>query len=87
MPSRQGDDLEIIEDDWRRVTMLGDTLTPRELIQLPFMDLLHRLYAEDTIRVFDAESICFRCSCNRDRVANTLRMLGYDDIQDLLEER
>ncbi len=86
-PTRKTDDPETVEDDWRRLGMLSDTLSKEELTQLPFTEILHRLYSEETVRLYDREPISFRCSCNRDRVANTLRMLGYDDIQDLLEER
>lgn len=75
------------EDIWRRVTHLGSTLTPQELLELPAQDIIHRLYHEEDVRLFESEAIRFQCSCTRDRVVNVLRMLGYDEVQSILRER
>jgi molecular chaperone Hsp33 len=36
--------------------------------------------------VFEPGEVGFRCSCDRERVANTLRMLGREEIARLLSE-
>ncbi len=74
-------------DMWQRATHLGATLTPGELLDLPAREILHRLYHEEDIRLFEGETVRFSCSCSRERVVNVLRMLGYDEVQSILDER
>ncbi len=75
------------EDAWGRATQLADTLKPEELLQLPAGELLHRLYHEEDIRLFDAQPVVFRCTCSRESVAQMLRMLGRAEVDAILAER
>lgn len=72
---------------WEHVTLLGQTLTPEELLQLPPESLLHRLYHQEQIRLFPAQSVCFQCSCSRERSAKALSSLGSEDAHSLLHEQ
>ena len=74
-------------DMWQRVTVLTDTLRSEELLGLPAVELIRRLYAEEDVRLFDAQPVAFRCSCSRDRVARMLKMLGRDEVQSVLAEQ
>lgn len=74
-------------DMWTRASYLGATLTPQELLNLPARDIIHRLYHEEDIRLFDGEPLRFQCSCTRERVVNVLRMLGYDEVRSIITER
>jgi molecular chaperone Hsp33 len=74
-------------DTWLRATHLGATLRRDELLGLPAREIIHRLYHEEDMRLFDDERVRFRCSCSRERVVNVLRMLGYDEVQSILQER
>ncbi|MDR2220439.1 MAG: Hsp33 family molecular chaperone HslO [Methylobacillus sp.] len=75
------------EDAWNRANHLAATLTRQELLELPAMELLHRLYHEEDIRVFDAQEIAFECRCSRDSTTNILRMLGHDEVRSIVEEQ
>jgi len=75
------------EDSWNRATQLAATLTTPELLKLPPQTLLHQLYHEEDIRLFDPRPVSFRCSCSNDRVVAMLRMLGYAEVRSILEER
>lgn len=75
------------EDAWNRVTHLGATVTDEELTGLPAREILRRLYHEETIRLFEPEPVSFRCSCSRERIAETLRGLGYEEVQSIVEEQ
>lgn len=75
------------EDIWDRATRLADTLKPEELQNLPAAELLHRLYHEEDIRMFAAQPVVFRCTCSRDNVANMLRMIGREEVDEILAER
>lgn len=75
------------DDMWQRVTTLTDTLKREELLGLPAVELIRRLYGEDDVRLFDTQPVAFRCSCSRDRVARMLKMLGRDEVQSVLAEQ
>ena len=75
------------EENWSRITQLGSTVTAPELLDLPFRDLIHRLYHEETVRVFESEPVSFRCTCSRERIEETLRGLGYPEVRGILEEQ
>jgi molecular chaperone Hsp33 len=80
---------EITEDAdaWNRFTLLADTIKQDELTQLPFQEIVRRLFAEEDVRLFDIQPMSFRCYCSAERVRNTLRMLGYDEVASLLKEQ
>jgi len=75
------------EEDWNRDVMLGETLTDEELLGLSAQALLHRLYHEEDLRLFEGEPVSFRCSCSSERIESMLRGLGYDEVRDILEEQ
>ena len=72
---------------WEHVTTLASTLTAEELISLDNETVLHRLFHQDPVRMFEMQPICFRCSCSRERSANALVSLGLEDAQQLVIER
>ncbi len=75
-----------VEDAWRRVQLVADTVTPAELGELDDRDLLRRLFAEDDVRLFEGAPVYFRCRCSRQRVENMLRSLGRAEVDSVLEE-
>lgn len=83
MPGAQSKDA----DAWNRAVKLGETITAQELLRLPARDIVHRLYHEEDVRVFDPRPVAFRCSCSRDRVTSMLRMLGREEVQSIVDER
>ncbi|MCG8434667.1 MAG: Hsp33 family molecular chaperone HslO [Gammaproteobacteria bacterium] len=74
-------------DAWDHTVTLADTLTDAELVQLSAKEILHRLYHQDDVRLFEANPVVFRCSCSRDRIADMLRNLGRAEIDSILVER
>lgn len=74
-------------DAWNRIGHLADTITDEELLHLPTETLIHRLFHEEDVRLFEASNTKFFCSCIRTSVANMLRMLGADEINSILEEQ
>ncbi|WP_137821929.1 Hsp33 family molecular chaperone HslO [Pseudomonas sp. D(2018)] len=86
LPADRLKDPEAREANWQHLTTLADTLTAEELLGLDNETVLHRLYHEEAVRLFDPQVIHFRCSCSRQRSANALVSLGKDDAQALLQE-
>jgi molecular chaperone Hsp33 len=76
-----------IDDAWRRVQLLGDTLRAEELQALSDREILRRLFHEDDVRLFQSAPVYFRCRCSRERVIGMLRSLGAEEIRSVLAER
>jgi len=75
------------DDAWRRIGHLAATLKPEELLGLDARTILHRLYHEDDVRLFEARPVSFRCSCSTERVVSMLRMLGPDEVRSVVAEQ
>ncbi len=78
---------EIDDDSWNRVTQLASTITQQELIELSEQDLLHRLFHEETLRLFESEPVHFSCSCSREKTLNMIKSLGKEEADDILSEQ
>ncbi|QSP95394.1 Hsp33 family molecular chaperone HslO [Marinobacter salinisoli] len=77
------------EDDdlWDRVNHLARTVSAEELLELDSATVLHRLFHEETVRLFDAEPVAFRCSCSRERTLGALEAIGKEECYSILDEQ
>ncbi len=80
-------DLAAIDDAWRRVQLIAATLTADELRTLADAQILHRLFNEDDVRLFEPAPVYFRCRCSRERVSGMLQGLGEAETRSVLDER
>jgi molecular chaperone Hsp33 len=86
---RNEDDIGLSEA-FNRIAILAATLTREELLTLEPERILHRLFWEETLRVFPPEAQRaprFACNCSRERVGGMLRGLGRDESDSLIAER
>ena len=83
---RNEDDIGLSEA-YNRIALLAGTLTRDELLGLPPDRILHRLFWEETLRVFEPQHPAFACTCNSERVRGMLRSLGREESQGLIAER
>lgn len=84
LPEAYGDEAELA---WEHVQALADTLSGDELAGLQDEAILRRLFSEDDLRLFDSIPVAFRCSCSQGRVETTLKMLGRDELDQLIAEQ
>ncbi|MBK1734033.1 hypothetical protein CKO15_01790 [Halorhodospira abdelmalekii] len=73
-------------DLWERVGHLAATLGERELLEHSAEEVLHRLFHQEAVRLFEPRELYFRCRCSADRIAAILRGLERSEIDRLLEE-
>ncbi|MBA3535082.1 MAG: Hsp33 family molecular chaperone HslO [Tatlockia sp.] len=82
-----GQDTVHREQFWEYAVVLGQTVSEKELLTLDNPTLLHRLYHETELRLFDSRSICFKCRCNEEKMREVLTILGEEEAKKLLQER
>lgn len=87
MLQRMPDGEEVNADDWGRLCLMCDTLTPAELRDGVSNDLVHKLFAEDDVMVWPSTPLTFTCRCDDQRAEQAVRMLGENDAIALLKER
>jgi len=75
------------EADWERVEMLANTITDDELLNLNSEEVIHRLFHEETVRLFEPEPVEFKCDCSQEKVEASLLTLGLKELRSLVEER
>lgn len=73
-------------EDWVRATLLGNTVSARELLELPARDLLLRLFHEERVRLLKGHAMRFACGCSRDKVEDMLSGLGVDEVRAALAQ-
>ncbi|MGY6277731.1 Hsp33 family molecular chaperone HslO [Methylomonas sp. MgM2] len=74
------------KEDWRRIEMLANTVTAEEMFALDCEELLHRLFHEEKVRLFEPEQVEFKCSCSRQKIGDTLLSLGRPELEGILQE-
>ncbi|MFK7839984.1 MAG: Hsp33 family molecular chaperone HslO [Bdellovibrionales bacterium] len=74
------------EDDWRRAMVFLESATDDELLDhaLDTNTLLHRLYHEYGVRVFEPLTLKHQCRCDEVRVKNVLMSMPDEDVQDIV---
>ncbi len=71
---------------WEHACTLASTVRDEELLELSAPELIHRLFHESPVRLFDPLPLAFSCNCSRERTLNALASIPPAEIEDLLEE-
>lgn len=74
-------------DAFEHLTHLTNTITTAELTELPVNDILHRLYHEEQVKLFEAIKVSFSCTCSRERIASALSSIPRSELMSILEEK
>lgn len=74
-------------DGWNRVTQLAQTLRVGELLALPTVKLLTRVFPEEDIRVYDPRPVVYHCPRDWDKVHRMLKSLGRTECEAVLAEQ
>jgi molecular chaperone Hsp33 len=76
-----------LEDNWQRLGLLTRTLRAQDLMDGASHELLHKIFAEDNVRVFKSREARFRCRCTQQIVEQVLRLLGEAETRAACEEQ
>ena len=78
---------EKAEQDFDHLEALTNTITDDEMLNLPAQQVLTRLYHEDNPQLFEPQPVKYECGCSREKTADAIVKLSYDDAKALVEER
>ncbi len=78
---------ELYQNDWERLIILTETMKAEELSHLENNILLHRLYAEDDVRIFEKVPIMFSCTCSIERSEQAIAILGQEEAEQELKAK
>ncbi|EPL9571889.1 Hsp33 family molecular chaperone HslO [Providencia rettgeri] len=73
-------------DFFDHLVQLTATIKGQELSTLGVKEVLHRLYHEEDVTLYDPQSVEFRCTCSRERCESTLATLPKEDVIDILHK-
>ncbi|ROQ18901.1 Hsp33 family molecular chaperone HslO [Gallaecimonas pentaromativorans] len=74
------------ESQFEHLTTLTDTIKAEELFELGAEDVLHRLFHQEEVRLFEPQPVSFKCTCSRERCESALISLGQDEVEKLVAE-
>ncbi|KUJ71535.1 Hsp33 family molecular chaperone HslO [Thiomicrospira sp. WB1] len=73
-------------DGWERIAALSDTVGSEELLTLPAETLLHRLFHEETVRLYEPSTVAYECPRDREKVKEMIRSLGEEEARRVIEQ-
>lgn len=75
----------ISADYWEHIVQLAKSITEHELFTLSNQTILYRLFNQENIRLFEETPVCFRCSCNLEKMEQAIITAGKQEIELLLK--
>ncbi|SFE27594.1 Hsp33 family molecular chaperone HslO [Nitrosomonas sp. Nm166] len=73
-------------DGWVRAEALAATVNDQALFHLAAEEILTRLFFEETIRIFDAQTVHYGCNEDPAKIYTMLRLLGRKEVDSILKE-
>ncbi|MGB5706695.1 MAG: Hsp33 family molecular chaperone HslO [Arenicellales bacterium] len=70
---------------WDHLVALTHTVTDTELIELDPVDLIQRLYHQESVTIYQPVMLRFRCGCSRGKIESVLLQLGQSEIEQIAE--
>lgn len=72
--------------DFEHLSQLTSTIKAEELFTLDAQNILHRLYHQEEVRLFDPIEVSFKCTCSRERSAAAIKTIDRAEIETILAE-
>ena len=73
-------------DDFEHLAALTATIKAEELFTLDAEQVLHRLYHQEEVRLFDPVDVTFKCSCSYERSGAAIKTLSQHEVEAILAE-
>lgn len=73
-------------NEFEHLSTLTATIKAEELFTLPAEQVLHRLYHQEQVRLFDPVDVTFKCTCSKERSAAAIRTVAQAEVEQILAE-
>ncbi|MFV8818556.1 Hsp33 family molecular chaperone HslO [Haliea sp. E17] len=87
LPAQVEPDPQRRAEQWEHVHTLAATLDEAEMLSVDTPELLHRLYHQEALRLFEARPLRFHCDCSPERSYNALSALAPAELNEILQEQ
>lgn len=74
-------------EDFEHLSQLTATVKQEELFELNAEEVLHRLYHQEEVRLFDPIDVSFKCTCSKERSAAAIRTVAKAEVDSILAEK
>lgn len=78
---------EIQDEGWNHAIILADTVTEEELLTVHSQTLLHRLYHDEDLVIYEDKPIRFECTCSNEKIEHTIRSIGKQEANSIIAEQ
>ncbi len=82
LPNQKND-----KDSWGRITMQANTITEDEMLNLSCHEMLHRLFHEERVKLFEPQPCRFKCNCSTEKIESTLFAMPKETLEKILQEQ
>lgn len=73
--------------EFEHLEQLTATVKAEEIFELEAEEVLHRLYHQEEVRLFDPIEVTFSCTCSRERSASAIRTVSKAEIDTIIAEQ
>ncbi len=76
-------------DEWEKFAMYVETISDEEmtLLEITAKDLLHRLFHEEGVWIYEALGIIHKCRCSRERMQNIVDSIPIQEKELIIKEQ
>lgn len=75
-----------MNQDFEHVAHIANTVSSREILYLAHNEMIHRLYHDEAIRIFEPQTVQFSCDCSRERTAGALKSVAKEELLEIIAE-
>ncbi|MCH9756993.1 MAG: Hsp33 family molecular chaperone HslO [Gammaproteobacteria bacterium] len=84
LPDEATSDGSDADNQWQHIQTLANTITDKALFNWNNEVLLHNLFHEETIQLFEPHPVQFYCPCSADKMLNAITTLGEQEALNML---
>ncbi|MCL1147801.1 Hsp33 family molecular chaperone HslO [Shewanella sp. 10N.261.52.F9] len=73
-------------EEFDHLSILTETVKQEELFTLEAEEVLHRLYHEEEVRLYEPVAVTFKCTCSKERSAKAIRTVSKEEVDAIIAE-
>jgi len=82
-----GEDKEKQKLDFDHLCQLTNTIKREEIFSLAANELLHRLYHQEKVRLFEPQQVNFVCGCSEEKCLKAIAQIEPSELKAIIEEQ